>query len=239
MKHSIALLVMAFLISACGASEALPAPNLVIASVTALPTVTETSTATVMPTITSTPTNTATATVTNTSTPLPPATLTQIALEATQTEQANLATAAQLAVEATRTERANFATATQEARNKVATSTAIVRTQTAQAKAATATEIASYQTIYWKELATYPQNYVNEKVMVRGRVFNVIGQVVQIYFAGTYEPLYVIMRDDFTGLYEDDYITVYGRVKGKECFKNAYGAEICQPALHKAWFTKP
>lgn len=131
------------------------------------------------------------------------------------------------------------ATLTKQAENKSYTATAKSRTRTAESKNATATEVASYEEIYWKELATYPNNYKGQKVVVRGRVFNILGNVVQIYFAGTYEALYVTLSKPASGIYENNAITVYGVVSGKECFENAYGAEICQPAIEDAWFTSP
>jgi len=131
------------------------------------------------------------------------------------------------------------ATLTQQARNESFTATAKSRTKTAESQNATATEIASYEEIYWKDLATYPNNYIGKKVVVRGRVFNILNRVIQIYFAGTYEALYATLSKPASGIYEDNSITVYGVVSGKECFENAYGAEICQPALEDAWFTKP
>lgn len=131
------------------------------------------------------------------------------------------------------------ATLTQQAINESYTATAKSRTKTAESVNATATEIASYEEIYWKDLATYPNNYIGQKVVVRGRVFNILTNVIQIYFAGTYEALYVSLIEPASGIYEDNAITVYGVVSGKECFENAYGAEICQPALEDAWFTKP
>jgi len=182
---------------------------------TILPSMTATATNTITPSLTLTPT------ITNTATPIPPATLTQKAIEENQTEIAS------------------FATSTQSAINNSYTATSKVRTRTASANYATATEMASYEEIYWKELATYPSKYTGQKVVVRGRVFNILGTVIQIYFAGTYEALYVTLSKSATGIYENDSITVYGIVAGKECFENAYGAEICQPALKNAWFTKP
>ena len=131
------------------------------------------------------------------------------------------------------------ATLTQQAINESYTATTESRTKTAESQNATSTEIASYEDIYWKDLATYPNNYVGQKVVVKGRVFNILGNVIQIYFAGTYEALYVTLSEPASGIYEDNSITVYGVVSGKECFENAYGAEICQPALEDAWFTKP
>jgi len=99
--------------------------------------------------------------------------------------------------------------------------------------------MASYETVYWKDLATYPDDYYGTKLKVSGRVFNVIGDVIQMYFAGTYEALYVELKTSPTGVYDNDSITVYGVGDGEECFKNAYNATICQPALKNAWFTKP
>jgi len=182
---------------------------------TLTPTNTSTSTKTSTPTKTMTPTNT------NTATPLPPATLTQQVVEATQTE------------------RAENAKSTQDTKNKNYTATASIRTKTAQSYNRTATAIASYEEIYWKELVNYPDNYIGQKVVVRGRVFNIGDDYIQIWIAGTYEALIAVFKEKIAGIYEDDSITVYGIVSGERCGTNAFGGEVCQPALKDAWYTKP
>jgi len=118
-------------------------------------------------------------------------------------------------------------------------------TQTQQAskkatQSAKATEIASYETILYKELVTYPDSHIGELVKVEGRIFNINGNTeLQLWLGWTYDAVYIVMRDSFSGIYEDNWITVYGEVLGEECFNNAYGAEICQPVLFDAFYTKP
>ena len=129
-------------------------------------------------------------------------------------------------------------TATAVQATSVAGVTAVAATR--EAVFATATEIASYKEIYWRELITYPENHKNEKVIVRGRIFNVVGNdTLQIYIAGTYEAVYIEMEEPFSDLYDDQSLTIYGRVSGKECFKNAYNAEVCQPKIIGDFYTKP
>jgi len=244
-KKYLFLIIIIILVSACSKTPDEGAIQTVIAQTMAVqPTPTQTFTivpsSTFTPTLTNTPTptnsptptKTNTPTPTNTFTPIPPATLTQIAKEATQTQNSFFVTA-------TREQYNKNSTATQNAKNEFATATSYYRTATAQVRNATATEMASYTTIYWKELATYPENYIGTKVKVSGRIFNIIGSVIQMYFAGTYEALYVNLREPASGVYEDNSITVYGVVKGYECFTNTMGNQICQPALKNAWFTKP
>jgi len=46
------------------------------------------------------------------------------------------------------------------------------------------------------------------------------------------------MRETFSGIYEDEWITVYGRVAGEHCGENAYGAEVCSRLLRDAFCVK-
>jgi hypothetical protein len=110
-------------------------------------------------------------------------------------------------------------------------------------QAATATQsarMAAYQDIYWQELISYADQHIGEKIKVRIRVFNIVSTAeLQGYIAGTYDAIYVVMGKDFSGIYEDDSITVYGIVVGNYCFENTYGSQICQPQLNHAFYTKP
>uniref|UniRef100_A0A6H1ZE73 Uncharacterized protein n=1 Tax=viral metagenome TaxID=1070528 RepID=A0A6H1ZE73_9ZZZZ len=182
------------------------------------PTPTLTATVTFTPTATSTmtasSTPTSTSTRTPTSTPIPPATQTALAAALTQTKIAF------------------NATATRQTYLSQCTATAL-------AISAHATEIAQYKDIYWKELVSYAEQHVGEKVKIRIRIFNIVSQrELQGYFAGTYEAVYVVMNASFSGLYEDNSITVYGIVKGNYCFNNALGAQVCQPMLSEAFYEK-
>ena len=74
---------------------------------------------------------------------------------------------------------------------------------------------------------------------MRGRVFNINGDTeLQIWMGWTYDALYVIMREPFDDIYEDDWIVVYGIVMGEDCGTNAFGGTVCQPVLMDAWYEK-
>ncbi len=110
---------------------------------------------------------------------------------------------------------------------------------TAEAFQATQNYIALFKEIDYRELVNYSNNHVGEMVIARGQVFNIIDdQDFQMYFTGTYDSLYVATLDKYTGLYTNDYVTVYGYVYGEFCGTNAFGAEICTPALYDAFFVK-
>lgn len=177
-------------------------------------TVTYTITPSETPTRTSTPTRTVTPTKTDTPTPLPPGTLTAEAIAAVRTRASKKATATRVAY-------LNGVTAT------------------AREKTARATRVARYEPISGKELQSYANQHKGEKVYFEGRVFNIAGtQVFQMYYGWTYDAVYVETASSFSGLYEDNYIIVYGTVGGEECFTNVYNAEICQPLITNAWFEK-
>jgi hypothetical protein len=169
-------------------------------------------TPTFLPTFTPLPTQTPTATQTPTFTPKPPATQTAEALARRKTELSKAATT------------------TQKVRSSILTATSV-------AMHAQATVLAKYKPISEKELASYPDQHVGEKVYFKGTVFNIVdSSTFQIYYGFHGEAIYVETRDSFRGLYENDFITVYGIVEGKRCFHNAYNAEICQPLIQAAFF---
>jgi K+-transporting ATPase c subunit len=112
-------------------------------------------------------------------------------------------------------------------------------TATKAAAYAQATKMAQYQDITNKELQSYAEQHTGEKVRIKGRVFNIVGTTeLQMYYGWTYDAVFVRTAASFTGLYENNFITVYGTVGGNECFKNAYNADICQPLIEDAFFTK-
>jgi len=211
------LLVFALILAACAPSEAaiqtaISQTQAAYPTDTVVPTKEPTQTFT--PTLTSTPT--LTKTITPTRTPAPTKTNTP-----TPTNTATLEPPATL---------------TQQAKNAFATATADSKTATAQVKAATATEMASYISIPRKELITYAEKYTGTKAYVEGRVFTIQGNVIQIYFAGTSDVLYVNLLEPASGIYKNDAITVYGYVQGNACFTNRLGGQTCQPALAAAWY---
>lgn len=117
--------------------------------------------------------------------------------------------------------------------------TAQILTGTANAISAYATKKAEYLPIDARELLTYADNHVGEKVVITGRIFNIgrNGAVVQIYITG-YDAVYIEMKYPATGIYEKDRIKVYGTVYGMYCFENTLGNKTCQPALTEAFFEK-
>jgi hypothetical protein len=191
------------------------------------------------PTDTSAPTNTPAPTETETPT-LPPATQTAVAIAVSKTSAAATRYTSQTVVAANTT-----ATAAQRSSNITATASSVAATKTQQsanaqatkdAKAATATYLAEFTYINYRELRDYADQHIGEKVCVRGRVFNILPpDVLQMYFAGTYDALYVEFADSFTGIYENDAITVCGTVFGSYSFQNAMGATISQPAIYEAF----
>ncbi len=197
--------------------------------------------ATFTPAATPTPRPTTTPTATPTATPtLVPETATAMAQE-TAAAQATLdraasQTAVAAASTATRAAYAEGVTATAKAAGATQTRRAAQATQTREAKAATADYLAQFVDIDYRELRDYPDQHEGEKVCVRGRVFNIAGSdTLQMYFAGTYDALYVEFEDDFTGIYENSTIRVCGIVYGEYSFQNALGATVSQPAIYLAF----
>jgi len=187
----------------------------------------DTPTPSLAPTLTASPIPTATITPTPppTNTPPPPATQTAIAIQQAHTQVALKATTTAQAIRENKT-------ATAQALNEN-------KTATAQVKAETATALAAYLPIDWRELKDYADQHIGELVKVKIRVFNIISSTqLQGYFSGSYDAIVVEMRNPFSGIYENDTITVYGIVYGNQCGTNAFGAQICQPALIDAFYTK-
>jgi hypothetical protein len=207
-------------------------------------------TPTLEPTSTLTPTITQTSTSTITLTPLPSDLLTatsvaatEVAINsgktATQEVKFSAATGTSMAITATAESKNAARTVTQAAKNSAATATSLVKTKTKSAINATATELASYKEISWRELSTYPDDHIGEKVIVRGVIMNVVSKSeFQIFFSGTYEPCYIVMLGEYSGIYKDVSVVVYGTVYGKVCGTNAFGVEICQPSIIGFYFGK-
>lgn len=96
-----------------------------------------------------------------------------------------------------------------------------------------------YDTINRQDLVYYAEEHVGEKVQVPGRVFNIIdSHNFQFFIAGSSDAVVVQTRNKYTNLYENDNVVVYGTIEGKWCGTNAFGAEVCQPALTNAVFVK-
>jgi hypothetical protein len=165
-------------------------------------------------TFTITPTVTITPTITPTNTPLPPATLTAISKYSTYTQVSENLTS----------------TASKVSSNKTSTASSI---------RATATELAKYEAIDWRELVNYPQNLVGKYIKIHGRVFNIAGPSdFQMFVGNKFDAVYVKTRDPLSGLYEDDWIWIYGIGANTVCGTNTFGAEICQPLISDAFWTR-
>ena len=175
---------------------------------TLTPTATLTATATLTPTITLSPTVT-----------IPPATLTA------EVRAANASATAQ--------ERQKQQT--QVAADRTSTAQVIYdnRTATASYRADQATLQAGYKRIDYREIRDKADAHLGEYVIVRGRIFNINGKdEFQMYFAGTYDGLYVKLRYYIPdGIYENSNVTIYGMVFGYSEGTNAFGAKIRFPVL--------
>jgi len=213
----------------------------------AIPTNTPTPTATATRTPTATRTATATATATNTSTATTTPTITPTPT-ATLPPESYTATAAAFSATETRIAKEYSATATQEefAYRSTATADALAatrqaqsdeRTATAVAKQATAEYLQGFVNIDYRELRDYPGSHVGEQVCVQGTIFNVIPPTeVQMYFAGTYDAVYISFEEAYTGVYEDSYVKVCGLAADTLSFKNASGNTVTQPHIMFAFF---
>lgn len=105
-----------------------------------------------------------------------------------------------------------------------------IRTATSSVKTATASFIAAYKTIARGELASYADKHVGEKVKVQGRVFNILDdQTLQIFLSDGITPIYVDSTLPFSGIYENDNVTIYGAIVGYKDGSNTSGGTIHQP----------
>lgn len=92
-----------------------------------------------------------------------------------------------------------------------------------------------YSTIDIRELESYANNHIGERVRLRGQVFNIGDDYYQIWVdkPGSYLDVAVIITYigivPPAGIYEDTYITVYGVVMGTMEGTNAFGGTIRQP----------
>jgi uncharacterized membrane protein YcgQ (UPF0703/DUF1980 family) len=201
------ILLAAIILSACVGSTAVPSP-------TSEPTKTIAPSFTPTATPSSTATNTATLTATPspTETQQPPATLTAIAKGLTKTVIAANITA-------------------------TASKAQWIKTSTAGARYATATEIGKYKVMDWRELINYPKKHKGEFIKIHGQVFNIVNSNQFQMFVGNFEGVYVVAKDELSGLYEDMWVWVYGKIGDVYCFTNAYNAEVCQPVLEDAFWS--
>jgi uncharacterized membrane protein YcgQ (UPF0703/DUF1980 family) len=89
-----------------------------------------------------------------------------------------------------------------------------------------------FEQVNVRDFITYPDKFKGKKIKLSGSIFNINGNdEFQIFISGTSEAAYIISREPFDDLYENNYVTIYGFGNGEDCFKNVYNAEICQPMV--------
>lgn len=100
---------------------------------------------------------------------------------------------------------------------------------------------AEYVEMDIRELDAYPTKYVGDKVKLRGQVFNIMDDGLQMWVrkpgGGRFDTVAVVviwLSDSILPeqVYNDTWITVYGRAKGTWKGTNAYGATITQPLIY-------
>lgn len=111
--------------------------------------------------------------------------------------------------------------------------------QTQQAAQAYQAEKQTYQPMDYRELVTYPNSHIGEKIVVTGTIFNINSDMeLQMYVGPAFDAVYVVMREPYTGIYKDDTITVYAMIFGENCGTNSFGGTVCQPLLIDGFFEK-
>ena len=92
-----------------------------------------------------------------------------------------------------------------------------------------------------RELDAYPTKYVGDKIKLRGQVFNIMGDGLQMWVrepgGGRFDNVAVVvtwLSDSILPdqVYEDTWITVYGVAMGTFDGTNAYGGTITQPMVY-------
>jgi len=198
----------------------------------------QTSTATLMPI----PSKTPTSTPTQTDTPMPTETETPTLEPPAQTAQAKTVT--QIAVykekTATSAEKSIQSTSTAQVRDQNKTATQKSKEFTSTAVAAQKTMLARYKTVEPKKLITYPGDFEGEYVRFDIKIFNFIDEysLQGWIIGGSYDPIIITFRDPYRDIYEDEIITIFGVVSGKETGINMFGGTINQVSVVDAWFRK-
>ena len=97
-----------------------------------------------------------------------------------------------------------------------------------------------YTEIDIRELDAYPNTYIGEKIKLRGQVFNIMGDALQMWVrkpgGGRFDTVAVVVKWGSGSIlpsqvYEDTWITVYGTGAGTFNGTNAYGGTITQPIV--------
>lgn len=93
-----------------------------------------------------------------------------------------------------------------------------------------------YQNIDFREIRDFPSRHIGEKVIVKGKIFNVEDAAFQMYFDGTSDAVVVRLHNFLpSGIYRDSSVVVYGTVAGIFEGKNTLGNPISQPLIEDAY----
>jgi hypothetical protein len=95
------------------------------------------------------------------------------------------------------------------------TAASLMRTATASAVAATKAFLAEYKPINWKELNAYADRHRGEKIILQGSVAEVRDDhTLWIWMSGSFELAEVQTKESLSGIYQYDWVKVYGTVAG-------------------------
>lgn len=236
MKKLLSLVALVFILLSCGQSAKDRAPTktdiqtvaVVVDTHSVKPEIITTYTATLPPTQTAKPTYTQTATST--------------LVPAAQTAEIKTKTQEIIAMGKTSTaiEKSINATGTAEIRSQQRTSTQIAKQNTQATAMAFKTMIAQYQTVEPKKLITYPSDFIGQYVRFDIKIFNFIDEYsIQGYIiGGNYDPVIIEFKEPYRDIYDDEIITIFGVVTGKQSGINMFGGEINQVSVNNAWFRK-
>lgn len=89
-----------------------------------------------------------------------------------------------------------------------------------------------YKVMNIRELDAYADRHIGRPVKLGGRVFNIMSDGLQIMVSNYPVAIYIADRSILPGgVYDDEMITVYGRVAGFVTGTNAFGATVSQPLV--------
>ena len=108
---------------------------------------------------------------------------------------------------------------------------------TATAVQATKEYVAEFMPISWNEINNYSDNHSGEKIKIKGRLFQVIKSIdMLLWYPGTFDAFYVAFNNGYSGVHEDQIITIYGTVQGMYCYSTQSGGSNCVPKINGEWF---
>jgi hypothetical protein len=110
---------------------------------------------------------------------------------------------------------------------------------TATVVQATKEYVAEFKIIAWKELNYYSDKHSGEKIKIKGKVFQIIDSIdMLLWYPSTYDAFYVAFDEEYSDVYEDQSITIYGTIIGQYCYSTQSGGSNCVPQIRGEWFSK-